>query len=602
MKLSRRIMDLVPSSIAVLDRDGVILAVNEPWRRFAMENNPQSGAQAPYTAIGVNYLDICHEAGAGSLSDEGGKVCEGIRAVIEGRLPGFRLEYACHSPTKQRWVAMTASPLPGEMDKVVIIHTEVTDRERSDQQARASEQLFRSLFEASLDAVLLVTPDGGVLAANSAAQTMFGFSDAELRSRGWYGLLDTGDPRITAGAKQYHADGQFSGEVTCIDKTGRRFPVEVASSAFAGKDGERITSFIVRDVSKRVQFEAQLIASRKRYLALFRDATDAVAIAAADGKLEEVNARFAALLGYAGDELRGLSVDQIHPAEELPRIRNHFARIFRDGSSESLEAQVLCKDGRRVEVEIRPTLIELGDHYVAQGVFIDLTERKRQELLRIEQERQQRNTLVREVHHRIKNNLQSVSGLLQRELGKFMELNPRLQTAIGQVNAIAVVHGLQCDNPDEAIRLCDSVRKICQTVAELALRPVHFTIENEQTTFRQTQIASDEAVSVALVLNELILNAVKHSPPEGPAPTVSLSADGRNASIVICNAVLGAPGFDIATRQGLGTGLHLVRSLLPAQGADLAYEVNQQRLILTRLTLAPPVVVEWNPQTDTACA
>ena len=601
MRLSHHILDQVPSAIAVLDRDGVILAVNEPWRRFALENSPQPGVPTPNTGVGVNYLDICRQAEIGSPPNQAGLVREGIHAVIEGQLPIFRLQYACHSPTRQRWFTMSASPLRGEIDKVVVIHTEVTERERSQQQARASEQLFRSLFEASLDAALVVTPAGEVLATNEAAQKLFGFSDAEFCDRGWYGLVDRNDPRAMEASQAYQTAGQFSGELTLIDKSGRKFPAEVASSAFTGKDGKRVTSFIVRDISKRVQFEAQLIASRKRYLALFRDSTDAIAIANQEGKLEEVNARFAALLGYAEDELRGVPIDRIHPAAELPRVAGHFGGIFTTGDAGPLETQVLRSDGRPIEVEIRPTLIELGDHHVAQGVFIDRTERRRLEQQRIAQEALQRNALVREVHHRIKNNLQSVSGLLQRELGKFTELNPRLLTAIGQVNAIAMVHGLQCDHPSETIRLCDSVRNICKSVAELSLRPVDFSIENEQTTLRPSQIASDEAVSVALVLNELILNAVKHSPADSRPPTVSVSANGESASILIRNSIVAQPDLNFATGHGLGTGLRLVRSLLPGQGAYLTFETEQEHTLLARLVLTAPVIAQLNLSQDAGC-
>ena len=359
------------------------------------------------------------------------------------------------------------------------------------------------------------------------------------------------------------------------------------------------------DISERKAIEVRLIASEQRYRALFRDAADAVAIAAADGRLEEVNARFAALLGYDKDELRGVSIERIHPAGELPRIRRHFAAIFTSGSVAPLETLVLCKDGSRVEVEIRPTLIELGDHAVAQGVFIDLTERRRQEQQRIEQERLQRKLLVREIHHRIKNNLQSVAGLLQRELGRFIELDPRLEIAISQVHAIAVVHGLQGADPDETIRLCDSIGNICKMVGELSMRPVNFCIENEHTTFRPVQIASDDAVSVALVLNELILNAVKHSAPGGIAPTVSLTADGSSAEIVIRNSVQGkrGPDIDIDVGRGLGAGLRLVRSLLPEQGAHVAHESDREHVMLTRLTLAAPVIAAWDQQRqDPGCA
>jgi len=230
------------------------------------------------------------------------------------------------------------------------------------------------------------------------------------------------------------------------------------------------------------------------------------------------------------------------------------------------------------------------------SVIRDITERKQTEAQRLADARQQRDTLVREVHHRIKNNLQSVAGLLQRELGKFMELDPRLETAISQVHAIAVVHGLQGADPDEAVRLCDSIRNICKTVAELTSRPVEYCIENEHATFRPVQVASDEAVSVALILNELILNAVKHSPPDGIAPTVSLTADGSCAEIVISNAVKNRRAtdvdvvIDVDAGQGLGTGLRLVRSLLPDHGAKLHHELDAAGFMLTTLRLTPPVV------------
>lgn len=458
-----------------------------------------------------------------------------------------------------------------------------------------SRDRYFELYELAPIGYLAVDDQGRIASINLAGAALLGVDRSQLVSRHFAQFVaGQGGKRwndLLLSTLRHHED--TSGELLLRRRNGSSFEAQI--------DCRKATTGVfltLIDISEQKRIEAQLITATKRYLALFLDATDAIAVADSDGKLEEVNARFGELLGYPEEELRGISIGRIHPVEELPRIREHFAGIFSTGSGDSLETQVLCKDGRRVEVEIRPTLIELGDRLVAKGVFIDLTERRRQEQQRIEQERLQRNALVREVHHRIKNNLQSVSGLLQRELGKFMELNPRLHTAISQVNAIAVVHGLQCDDPEEAIRLCDSVRNICRTVAELSLRPVNFIIEHEQTTFRPAQIASDEAVSVALVLNELILNAVKHSPPDGFIPTVSLSANGNSATVLIRNAVRHSPGFDIATGQGLGTGLRLVRSLLPDKGAHLSYEQDNEYVMLTRLGLAAPVIAQCKLRQD----
>jgi len=284
--------------------------------------------------------------------------------------------------------------------------------------------------------------------------------------------------------------------------------------------------------------------------------------------------------------------------DDWPITEARIASLMRGETSQAapLERHHMAFDGQIISVESAGARIIFDGEPAVLTVIRDITARKQTETQRLADARQQRDTLVREVHHRIKNNLQSVAGLLQRELGKYMELDPRLETAISQVHAIAVVHGLQSADPDEAVRLCDSIRNICKIVSELSSRPLSFCIENEQTTFISVQIASSDAVSVALVLNELILNAVKHSPPEGTAPTVSLFANGRSAEVLIRNAVNNRRAtdvdidIDVNAGRGLGTGLRLVRSLLPDQGAELTHELDAAGFMLTTLKLTAPVV------------
>ena len=340
------------------------------------------------------------------------------------------------------------------------------------------------------------------------------------------------------------------------------------------------------------QREASLRESEGRYRSVFEFSRDAIVvhrndliIFANEGAARLFRAESTtALLGHDWHELIApedwpvteMRVAALVSGEESylpPRERNH---VTLDGQTMTMEST-----GTRIVFDRQPAVL---------SVFRDITERRRAEQQRLADARLQRDTLVREVHHRIKNNLQSVAGLLQRELGQFVELNPRLETAISQVHAIAMVHGLQSADPDESIRLCDNVRSICKTVSDLSQRQVQFHIEHEQTSFRPVRVENSEAVSVALVFNELILNAVKHSPPASAAPTVSLSADGSSAQLLIRNAFATAPEFDIATGRGLGTGLRLVLSLLPNQGAHLVYELDTEGFMLTRLTLTAPVV------------
>lgn len=128
----RAILDSVASHIAVLDRDGVIIAVNAPWRRFARENGPEPGECAGRMDIGANYLEVCREAGLADALDTG----EGIRAVLEGRLDSFSVEYFCDMGDRRCWFAMTATPLGNGRPGVVVAHTDITARKRAEEALR----------------------------------------------------------------------------------------------------------------------------------------------------------------------------------------------------------------------------------------------------------------------------------------------------------------------------------------------------------------------------------------------------------------------------------------------------------------------------------
>ena len=457
---------------------------------------------------------------------------------------------------------------------------------------RAGEDLLRLLFESSLDAVLLVNLDGEVLAANPAAEAMFGHSEAELRAMGWPRLVDTSEPRFKAALLQHQSEGRFSGELSFFDSAGRKFPGELSSSGLAGKDGTRLTSIVVRDISERKRTEQALSRSLETFRRLAQISPAAIFRADMNGDCTYANRRCEEGTGRPLEDLLGSGWLRVMHPEDRERVLAEWRRDMSTRRPKPLEWRILRPDGtiRWVLSEAAAELDERGKPVGYISCLSDITELKEREERRRAEAAEHRDTLVREVHHRIKNNLQSVAGLLQRELGRFAEINPRLETAISQVNAIAVVHGLQAANPDEAVRLCDSVSNICRTVSDLSQRPVLFHIEHEHTAFTPVRIESSESVPVALMLNELILNAVKHSPENACAPTVALQADGTAARITIRNPINAAPEFNIETGHGIGTGLRLVRSLLPANGARLSYALDAEGLVVTKLLLSAPVV------------
>jgi PAS domain S-box-containing protein len=146
------ILNSVSAQIAVVDRAGVIVAVNEAWLQQARENGPAPGVPAERCGVGVNYLDVCR-ASARSGQDAGpAKVLEALLAVLDRRLPAYSLEYPCHGPTRQRWFSLSITPLATTSGGAVVSHTEVTERTLAERALhQAQDQLERRVADRTED-------------------------------------------------------------------------------------------------------------------------------------------------------------------------------------------------------------------------------------------------------------------------------------------------------------------------------------------------------------------------------------------------------------------------------------------------------------------
>jgi PAS domain S-box-containing protein len=135
------ILDALPAHIALLDSDGIILAVNEPWRLFARAN----GLTDPKFGVGSNYLDVCDSRIQGKPGDPQ-TIADGIRSVLRGEVSKFSFEYPCHTPEKQNWFAAIVNPVQAsERRGVLITHIDVTDRALTEITLRKSEQAQQAL-------------------------------------------------------------------------------------------------------------------------------------------------------------------------------------------------------------------------------------------------------------------------------------------------------------------------------------------------------------------------------------------------------------------------------------------------------------------------
>jgi diguanylate cyclase (GGDEF)-like protein/hemerythrin-like metal-binding protein len=131
------VLNSVAAKIAVLDHDGVILEVNEAWRRDQADGFWTPVQNRTALTVGSNFLTACAGLEAEPAQHNALSAQVGIRAVLDGRIPRFYLEYANHAPLRQRWFSMSVTPMEGEVRQAAVVSLEdISERFEMAQQVR----------------------------------------------------------------------------------------------------------------------------------------------------------------------------------------------------------------------------------------------------------------------------------------------------------------------------------------------------------------------------------------------------------------------------------------------------------------------------------
>jgi len=170
VNLFRGLISGLVSHVAILDTDGTILAVNEPWRAFAQRN----GADPALLSEGANYLKVCENA-CGPEQAEAVSFANHLRQVMLGQLDSFTHEYPCHSSTELRWFTARVSRLViGGQPYVMVSHENITDRKRVEAELEQTNQRITDILESIEDGFAAIDSDGKITYINRALERFLG--------------------------------------------------------------------------------------------------------------------------------------------------------------------------------------------------------------------------------------------------------------------------------------------------------------------------------------------------------------------------------------------------------------------------------------------
>lgn len=270
----------------------------------------------------------------------------------------------------------------------------------------------------------------------------------------------------------------------------------------------------------------------------------------------------------------------------LGEVAQSLARIRPDAHEETIALGLTGKALKRVEIEnvggtidftVLP-LIQAGDRIGAIVMLNNVTELRRRE-----RELVTKDATIREIHHRVKNNLQTVSALLRLQARRIEDpgASAALNEAVRRIASIALVHETLSNSRDSSVAFDDVLDSLVTHALELSPRMNELRID------RTGQFGSLEpriATPLALVITELIHNALEHGlAQEGLALGIHVSSTASELSVTISDDGVGFPeGFDIATSANLG--LQIVRTLTENElRGNLSLETDEKetRAVLT---------------------
>lgn len=295
------ILNSLTSHIAVLDAQGVIVAVNNAWRQFAEENGlPESSA--------FNYLDACENAVNQPYGDEAAAVKEGIAKVLAGEQESFNLEYPCHSATQQRWFHMNVSPLQGSRSGAVVSHKNITERKKAEELAQAASQYARSLIEASLDPLVTISAEGKITDVNVATEQVTGVNRGNMIGSDFADYFTDPDKARAGYQQAFSQDFVFDYPLAIRHVSGKVTDVLYNASVYYDNDGKVLGVFAAaRDVTERKLIEDELKASEAKFRSIIEVSPIPMAMNDEQLNVTFLNSAFVQTFGYCIDDMPTLN-------------------------------------------------------------------------------------------------------------------------------------------------------------------------------------------------------------------------------------------------------------------------------------------------------
>jgi len=447
-----------------------------------------------------------------------------------------------------------------------LLQKEIIQRKKAKKELIESQKYNKSIISSSLDIICASNEKGEIVEFNKAAEQAFGYKEKEVLNKKLKFIYAHNDDYVRVN-KHLKEKGSFVGEILNKRKNGELFISFLSASVLYNDDGKVIgTMGVSRDITELKEAEQQLIESEERYRYLFENSSDLIQGINKKGEIEYVNSTWKKTMGYTSKEIIGKSMfDFIHP-DSFEHCKEFFSDFFNkkmDGKYKKVSFALKNKNGEKVILEGDVGCKYNGDNFSTRGILRNVTEEKLAEQ-ELKNSLQEKEVLLKEVHHRVKNNLQVISSILNLQ-SSYVEDEKTLdilKESQNRIKSMSFIH--------ESLYQTSDLSKInfSEYINSLSRNLVHsYVIYDDLIELKINSegifLNFDLSIPCGLIANELISNALKYAFIDGQKGIINIDLFIKegNVNLIIKDNGVGLPSeVDFQNTETLG--LQLVISLI----------------------------------------
>lgn len=451
-----------------------------------------------------------------------------------------------------------------------------TSQKEAEQKLNSSIKSYQSLFDSIEDPIYIQDSEGLFIEVNEGAVRTYGYDKS-------YFIGKTPEFLAAPGKVDYEQamacfDKALHGETQVLQWWGRKkngevFPKEIKMSPgkYFGDDVVIVTS---RDISEQFRREKEIKENEELFRQLFQNSPVAIAMLDKHGDVQMVNNGFTEMFGYSQQEINNLQLDKVIAPKNLEKeaieLSNKKEPFFRHTSR-------MRKDGTIIDLLLYGAPVTLDGELIAiYGIYVDISDRIAAEE-QIKQSLHEKEILLSEIHHRVKNNLAVITGLLELQSHnlKSAEAINALKDSQLRINSMALIHEklYQSKNLSQ-IEFGKYAEELLDVIKRSHTRPEYPIGLN--VTSEEVILPITVAIPCGLIINEVVTNALKHAFKniENPKVDLKLYQEDAETVLTIKDNGIGLPvPFEEIEKNSLG--VVLIKTL--AQQLQAEMEVSSSK-------------------------